>query len=675
MSKPKLLMITKDNLTFQVFADQVQEYFGDYIEVMDINDASSSAKYSLALASSTNIVSGAIPLEKVVFAKRSIDITRLEQLIKIPDKSKVIVVNNLPDITLESIQQLKTLGFKFDMIPYYPGITSSASLMDIDTAINFVGEDIVPSHIQHVYNMGRRPLDISTIIEIAVRLDLHTEKANATAKYMYHIISLTKRLFDSVQKLDDLNQQLDGILNTVHDGIISTNPDREIIQINSSARRILNLSGDEKSFIGKPIDKLLPGLEKSLDDNQVLTVSGKHLVVNETHITSNNTEIAVTVFQDVTRIQQLEQSLRENIRDKGLSAHYTYKDVIGSSAAIKQTMEKLKKIASAEQTVIIFGESGTGKELFAHAIHNLSSRRDGPFLPVNFAGLPESLAESELFGYDEGSFTGAKRGGKRGLFELAHHGTIFLDEIGDAPQGLQALLLRVLQEKIVMRVGGHRMIPIDVRVIAATNKNLKALVQKGTFREDLYYRLFVLPLRIPPLRERKEDIILLFNHFLKSYTKGRILVDSSVSDSLLSYEWPGNVRELKSVVQYISSVMDNCHVTLNELPEQFTPAVSDTEAIAGLRQYGDLKGFYFILSVLSKGKICNRTVGRGKIVKFSKEMNYSLTDQQVRLRINQLRKMNFVDVGIKGEGSKITPEGERALSALRHLLKHETSLN
>ena len=234
---------------------------------------------------------------------------------------------------------------------------------------------------------------------------------------------------------------------------------------------------------------------------------------------------------------------------------YTIDDIIGSSAAIRASKEQVKRTARSNSNVLILGESGVGKELFAHSIHNESQRRERPFIRVNCAAIPEMLLESELFGYEEGAFTGAKKGGQVGKFELANSGTIFLDEIGDMPYTMQAKLLRVLQEREFERVGGKRVIGIDVRVIAATNANLEALIEQGQFRRDLYYRLNVLTLKVPPLRERLEDIPGLVYHFLRQiYQENGI--HCTISPECLrvfaEYDWPGNIRELRNVVEKIA---------------------------------------------------------------------------------------------------------------------------
>ena len=233
---------------------------------------------------------------------------------------------------------------------------------------------------------------------------------------------------------------------------------------------------------------------------------------------------------------------------------YDFTDIIGGSDATVKIIEYAKQIASTDSTILIQGESGTGKELFARAIHNHGRREQGPFIPINCAAIPESLLESELFGYDEGAFSGARKGGKPGKFELASDGTIFLDEIGDMPLHMQAKLLRVLQEGVIERVGGLRSLSLNVRVIAATNQDLQSMVKKATFREDLYFRLNVMPMFIPPLRDRKNDIITLSEFFLNKYnekTKNEFKgFDNETVQILTEYEWPGNVRELENAIQY-----------------------------------------------------------------------------------------------------------------------------
>nr|WP_330409739.1 sigma 54-interacting transcriptional regulator [Romboutsia maritimum] len=250
----------------------------------------------------------------------------------------------------------------------------------------------------------------------------------------------------------------------------------------------------------------------------------------------------------------------------------TLDNIIGESNAINNSKRDALMASKSNSTVLITGESGTGKELFARAIHNHSDRSENPFVTVNCAAIPDNLLESELFGYEEGAFTGAKKGGKLGKFELAHKGTIFLDEIGDMSLHLQAKLLRVLQERELNKIGSKSNILIDVRIVAATNKNLEDMVCKGTFREDLYYRLNVIPLRLPSLRERKDDISLLINYMMKEYSeklgKKVVSIDDKVVKTMVDYKWPGNIRELQNIIEYSINMAPSSVITLNLIPNK-----------------------------------------------------------------------------------------------------------
>ncbi|MDW7675615.1 MAG: sigma 54-interacting transcriptional regulator, partial [Bacillota bacterium] len=255
----------------------------------------------------------------------------------------------------------------------------------------------------------------------------------------------------------------------------------------------------------------------------------------------------------ITKVQQLEQKIRTKIYSQGLIAKHNFSDIVGKSENMLQVVNKALKFAETDSTILLLGESGTGKEMFAQSIHNASSRRKGPFVAINCAALPENLLESELFGYEEGAFTGARKGGKQGLFELAHRGTIFLDEIGSINLALQGRLLRVLQEREVMRVGGNQVIPVDIRIIAATNEDLGERVTFGQFRNDLFYRLNVLKLLLPALRERTGDPELLLEYFINScnqkFGKKVVVTNKDLFNWANSYYWPGNIRQLENFVE------------------------------------------------------------------------------------------------------------------------------
>ncbi|WP_407308352.1 sigma 54-interacting transcriptional regulator [Desulfosporosinus sp. SB140] len=293
----------------------------------------------------------------------------------------------------------------------------------------------------------------------------------------------------------------------------------------------------------------------------------------------------VGVLHDISEIHKLSEELERAKRIiRHLEAKYTFSDIIGESEAIKATIGQAGRAAVTPATVLLRGESGTGKELFAHAIHRSSDRQRGQFIRVNCAALADNLLESELFGYVEGAFTGAKRGGKIGLFEEANGGTIFLDEIGEISLNLQAKLLRVLQEREIVKVGDNRPFNVDVRVIAATNANLEAELRAGRFREDLYYRLNVVPVIIPPLRQRREDIPLLVHHLIASFNQeyGRCVerINQEALQILIGYHWPGNVRELENILgrAIINMRINETIIESHHLPVLALPDVNSSES-------------------------------------------------------------------------------------------------
>ncbi len=347
------------------------------------------------------------------------------------------------------------------------------------------------------------------------------------------------------------------IIDHTYTGVIAVDKKGTVTHFNPSAEEVFKVSN--KDVVGKKVENLpIPLLKiffqaSAEGKGEVHKIGGKQILFHRIPIYIDN-EIHGTVitFQSVHKIQNLEATIRKKLHTSGLVSRYTFNHLIGSSTEMEKTVTRARKFAASDSTVLIIGESGTGKELFAHSIHGESLRREGPFVAINCASIPKELLESELFGYEEGSFTGAKKGGKTGLFELAHGGTLFLDEISELSLPLQLNLLRVLQEKVVRRIGGERIIPVDVRVIAATNRFLAGEVKKGNFREDLFFRLNVLNLHIPPLRQRRGDIPVLIEHFCRKYRgnkSGNEEIPRSIIRYLCEYDWPGNVRELENFIE------------------------------------------------------------------------------------------------------------------------------
>lgn len=359
------------------------------------------------------------------------------------------------------------------------------------------------------------------------------------------------------------------VLDRAFEGVVVTDPEGYILFMNQVYRNFL----DVQEVVGRHVTEVIENTRMHIvaqtgkaELSSMQRIRNSDMIAHRIPVFHENQLIAVVgtvVFQDiralralhatVQRLHQLDTAMLSDSRQK-LVARYTFDSIIGNGHALQSVKGFAKKVAKGDSTVLITGETGTGKELFAHAIHAESSRAMGPMVRVNCAAIPESLLESELFGYEEGSFTGAARKGRKGKFELAHGGTILLDEIGDMPLHLQAKLLRVLQEKEIERIGGAHPITIDVRFISSTNRSLGELVREGTFRADLYYRLSVVTIDIPPLRERREDLHPLVLSILGTVSRSTGIrvpaLDDDLWPTLGSYSWPGNVRELCNILEH-----------------------------------------------------------------------------------------------------------------------------
>jgi propionate catabolism operon transcriptional regulator len=367
-------------------------------------------------------------------------------------------------------------------------------------------------------------------------------------------------------------ERIDAILRHLEEGVVAVDREERIQSVNPAMERMLKLPAD--ALLGQPLPRVAPGLglarvlETGDAELEVIQRLGnRDLVTNCIPIREQGVQTgAVLTCQEASAIERVDRRLRQQ-RPAHLVARHRLADAIGASPALRRARTLAERYGRTEATVLLTGESGTGKEIFAQGIHAASTRRERPFVAVNCAALPETLLESELFGYEEGAFTGARRGGKLGLFEIAHTGTIFLDEIGDMPLALQTRLLRVLQQREVLRLGARDATPVDVRVIAATNRDLPARIAQGAFREDLYYRLNILNLHLPPLRERPADVPIVAAHLLDAALarhgapegpatrERREQVLAAIEPRLLAYPWPGNVRELENVMERVAVLL------------------------------------------------------------------------------------------------------------------------
>ncbi|WP_326908075.1 sigma 54-interacting transcriptional regulator [Sedimentibacter sp. MB31-C6] len=398
---------------------------------------------------------------------------------------------------------------------------------------------------------------------VAKKLNIKNVRIDFSPKALEYAYNEAESILEMILLNNRKNEELKAILDTTKEGYIAIDKKGVITLINQTSLNLI--SNGVTPLIGAPLIEVFPELEGLLDIvktgkeslQDIIRIGRTDVLCNMIPLKHGCNEVigAIATFNDVNTITKGERKIRNKILNKGFYATYKFKDIKCASKSIEKCISNAKKFATNDSTVLILGETGVGKELFAQSIHNDSSRKQGPFVAINCASLPENILESELFGYEEGAFTGAKKNGKEGLFELAHNGTIFLDEISEMPLSLQARFLRVLQERKVMRLGSDQIIPINVRVISATNKDIKKLVSDKKFRDDLFYRLNVLTLNIPPLRDRKDDINELINDFCKVYAKNRnINIQKDAFDVLKDYKWPGNVRQLKNFIEKLSII-------------------------------------------------------------------------------------------------------------------------
>jgi len=467
---------------------------------------------------------------------------------------------------MNNLLKAKTNGGNVVIISYREPISNISiykSILNIDV------EEVCYSNFPELKILLRklREKRVGTVIGSSLVCDL-CDELGMDSIFIYSSNSIKNAITQAIQIQQAIqlekykSKQFNAILNYTYSGIVATDRNNIIKIYNPMAERIVGIP--KEKIIGQDADHVIGNTRLS----QVLA-SGKqeidHLqkVNSRIILTSSipiivegNREGVVVTFQDIKSIEKAEHKIRRELYSKGLISKYSFNDIKGNSKTLKNCVEIAREYADNDFTILITGESGTGKELFAHSIHNRSERRNEAFVVINCAALPESLLESELFGYERGTFTGARKEGKVGLFELAHNGTILLDEIAEIPLSTQARLLRVVQEKEIMRLGSDRIIKVDVRIISTTNKNLWQEVVEGRCREDLYYRLSVLELEIPPLRQRRKDILdisrgFIVNNFPNLYNAYQEKC-GKIFKLLQSFDFYGNVRELQNVLKRLA---------------------------------------------------------------------------------------------------------------------------
>lgn len=650
----RITLLTGTESTKVELLGQLQSLLQGYV---DIDSYASDSGLTGIINSDLIVISSKLILDEVmpyidkncpiVLARRALNISNIDKLFSIPEGTKALLVNDTPETAFEVIGLLRELGIDhIDFVPYYPSCEVDNH---IPLAITPGESSYVPEFVKRTIDIGPRIIDLTTIVEILEKLNILDEKAHfVSAKYMETIVGLGKQLYKSINESNKINEYLVKVLNQVNDGIIAFSKEGKISVFNQKSEEIFKLG--HGYTLGKNISHIIKdkSLLEFLLSNQDTTDQLYKINENEVAISKfkvKNLDSIVCTIKTTKEIAEIENKLRRNLIKKGYIGKYAFSDIIGSSLTLKNTIRTAEKLAKTDLSILIHGESGTGKELFASAIHNESLRGTGPFLAVNFSSLSEDLVESELFGYEEGAFTGAKKGGKLGLFEQANNGTIFLDEIGDTSLKIQARLLRVLQEKEIMRVSGTDIIHVNVRIIAATNKDLVKMCQEGKFREDLYYRLKRLYLKTPPLRNRQEDVEELIRYFLIKNHRPDLILSKEVKSMLYTHNWPGNVRELESTIEYMVAVCEGNIIVPEYMPQDFfnsNTALSTDSITEKLCNKGALKDFIFIMKLILEYNKKGQSIGRKTISDLSIAHDHIMTEEQIRKKTDTLMDLDLL---------------------------------
>lgn len=616
---------------------------------------------------------------EIVVLSLSLSNRQIESLKKIPAGTRALLVNFDNRSCMHTITCMYDAGIRsLELAPYH-GIGSYDE--SIKTAITPNEAHLVPEGIEKVYDVGESSVDMSSLYNIAEKLGVYDEfssnEANEARKEYYHLDSGMNRLMNDKESMRD---KLNTLLKLMKDGIVITDSVGRIYLANEKANTLL----EEKSAVlqGFNIEEVLPELDVTSTKEKLIKTAKANLIASAVEVRTNEEVVGhIVTLEDFEEAEEKQHGMRSKLSSNRHFAKYHFEDILGDSRIIQDTILSARQMANTDATVMITGESGTGKEMFAQSIHNGSGRRGYKFVAVNCSAIPGNLLESEMFGYEEGSFTGALKGGKLGLFELAHKGTIFLDEIADMSLMLQAKLLRVLEEKKMMRIGANDNIDIDVRVISSTNKDIFALVERGDFREDLYYRLNVLPLKVPALRERKDDIHTILTAFVNRMNS-RMSLSSNASDVMRDYPWRGNVRELRNMAEFLISkgkqYIEEDDFFSWQIPERQEVIDKESASLVDkfvLNEGRNLDLYSAVLGVLKESYENADKHGRKILTEKIKRKGENFSEGEVRTALSKLSSYGFVRSAKGRGGSSITKEGLNLLEIIKRYERGEVWAN
>lgn len=688
----KMVLFTYRPEIGKIYYDDLSLLFGGYMEIRTcfLNEEEPSAEYlshaDIILVSNSEIINKIHYLigeqAKIVTIDFSYPEMNIEQMRKFPAGTYALMCFD-PFISRKMISLLYEQGIN-NFIWLYPREDGKVPDTEYDVVVVDDYSQNLFDNLKPVISLGNRKIAFSTLLKIAQEADIiNKELENMFLRYCCSYKGASTLVNNIYNDMSAFHSQIRLILDYIDSGIIILSERMEVVEYNSRFMDLFHVTGE---LYGKKIEEvpgtgeLLTYIEKrkSYRNKLIMYPAGKaSLVYNMECIIRGDNQGCnyMIILQEAEEIENKSHSLKRQLSTKGYTSKYRFSDIRTESPAMISCIKKAERIARIDKTTLIMGESGTGKELMAQSLHSASGRRNYPFVSINCAAIAPSLLESELFGYAEGAFTGSKKGGKTGLFEMADYGTLFLDEIGEASPEVQSKLLRAIETKEIMRIGGDRITTVDVRIIAATNRNLKEMVDQKAFRLDLYYRLNSIIIKIPPLRERKEDIRYLAEYFIYNEIHTKRQVDEQVWNFMEHYPWEGNVRELKNVVEYMVNITDG-DLHLCDLPDymtdgtrtDFTAAITDsalyeTDEPDRLRQilsetYSQKENrmILFILSLVADGVKNRREIGN-KLAGAGEEC----TGYRLKKILENLRSLGVISFSRGPEGIHLEKSGQNLI--------------
>ena len=666
----KILILTISSLVAKFYKNCLFEIFGDSVFIktksVESNNFVLPEKADVYLVATTSskyfdYVMSNIDKDKAVLVRLTFKQQDIERLKALTPGTRALLVNLSKKMALETISDLYRLDLtNINFYPCYPG---QKNIPEADLAVTPGEQRFVPKTVKNIIDLGHRYLNANTVTEIVLKLG--RREILKSGKYENYISQLAERSY-SIETLANKNLSIENtyqmLIESLDVAVIGIDAEGKIFVCNNAFSKIMNV--DRFELINGSFKTALTDIFEYLKEENTAKKISKIIRIHNSNFVltvipffwENEYAGKYILLQLFSETEKTQHRLRMQLMKKGHTAKYSFEDIIGNCASITIIKEIARKAARSDASILLTGESGTGKELFAHSIHAASKRSSMPFIALNCAAFQDSLLESELFGYVEGSFTGARKGGKHGLFEYAHGGTIFLDEIEGMSANLQIKLLRVLQEKEIIRVGGNRIIKIDVRIIAASNENIRELTLQNKFRKDLYYRLNTIPIEVPPLRDREDDVLII-SEYIMDKIKADFVLSPQVKDFFLKYRWEGNIRELYNVLEYLK-YLDEKEIRIEHLPKY----IRDFEQCCLLRDLSYKEKEIYILKLLESALPFG--LGRRKILEKCRADELCISENMIRKILSALEKKGFISVNDGRCGTKLNDRGIKYLKSL-----------